>query len=161
MIMGCDAPAAMKRCTKCRRLKPVDRFCPTPTHRSGRESWCRLCKNERLRLGRLDPATRERYLARDRCRARTPGRRGARYGLTAEQFVELVGDGMCQAGCGRVGTDVDHDHGCCPSKNRACGRCVRGWLCHPCNTAEGYLRTPEAARGLADYMERIALRTEA
>lgn len=34
---------------------------------------------------------------------------------------------------------VDHDHGCCPTKGRSCGRCVRGLLCASCNGLLGAL----------------------
>jgi hypothetical protein len=30
---------------------------------------------------------------------------------------------------------VDHDHACCQKKNRSCGKCIRGLLCHTCNIA--------------------------
>lgn len=33
---------------------------------------------------------------------------------------------------------VDHDHKCCPV-NKMCDNCIRGILCHKCNTAAGLL----------------------
>lgn len=48
---------------------------------------------------------------------------------------------------------VDHDHRCCPRGHYSCGNCVRGLLCHQCNTAAGMLRDdPARARALADYL---------
>jgi hypothetical protein len=34
---------------------------------------------------------------------------------------------------------VDHNHACCRGKNRSCGQCIRGLLCHTCNIALGYI----------------------
>lgn len=34
---------------------------------------------------------------------------------------------------------VDHDHSCC-SGSRTCGNCIRGLLCHSCNTGLGNFR---------------------
>lgn len=37
---------------------------------------------------------------------------------------------------------LDHDHSCCPGVG-SCGKCVRGWLCHNCNSALGFVRDDE------------------
>src|ERR1044072_5080 len=65
---------------------------------------------------------------------------------------------FCQV-CGRTAEEsgrplhVDHDHTCC-SQRKTCGKCVRGILCHGCNTSLGGLgNDPERARKLADYID--------
>ena len=67
------------------------------------------------------------------------------YGLTQEQFDRLLA--VQQHACGMCHEPfeeaqlihVDHDHACCQRKNRSCGECVRGLLCHACNIALGYI----------------------
>ena len=36
----------MKRCTKCKRIKPFDEFSLDRQTRDGRRSWCRVCSNQ-------------------------------------------------------------------------------------------------------------------
>lgn len=69
----------------------------------------------------------------------------AAYGLTQQDFAMLLREqGNACAMCFEPFQDgqpihVDHDHGCCKTKNRSCGRCVRGLLCHACNVALGHI----------------------
>ena len=67
------------------------------------------------------------------------------YGLSQEQFDRLLAAqlqtcGMCHEPFeqGQL-IHVDHDHACCQRKNRSCGGCIRGLLCHTCNIALGYI----------------------
>jgi hypothetical protein len=67
------------------------------------------------------------------------------YGLTQEQFNRLLNAqkhtcGMCHEPFedGQL-IHVDHDHACCWRKNRSCGKCLRGLLCHACNIALGHI----------------------
>ena len=67
------------------------------------------------------------------------------YGLTQEQFDRLLDAqqhtcGMCHEPFEeRQLIHVDHDHACCREKNRSCGECIRGLLCHTCNIALGHI----------------------
>lgn len=85
-----------------------------------------------------------------------------RYSLTVEQVISLNENRVClNPGCGsseRV--HLDHDHSCCPpnkfetSHKKSCGKCVRGWLCSPCNKALGMLQeNPRRIEGLLEYLE--------
>lgn len=65
--------------------------------------------------------------------------------------------GMAEV-CGLCGTDqrldIDHDHLCCPGQ-RSCGKCVRGFLCRPCNVGLGMFgEDPARLRAAAGYIER-------
>lgn len=77
------------------------------------------------------------------------------HGVTRAHLARLTGS--AEPKCGACGSDkelkIDHDHAHCPSQ-RGCVDCVRGYLCHSCNTAEGLLRTSVRARLLAEYMDR-------
>ena len=76
----------------------------------------------------------------------------SRYGLTQESFGRLLEDqDYACAMCSTPFEDgqkvcIDHDHACCPEGKRSCGKCVRGLLCHDCNTALGHI---ERKLGLA------------
>lgn len=63
------------------------------------------------------------------------------YGLTVEAVTAMLAGGCAVCGSAE-NLHVDHDHGCCPdgSSPRSCGKCVRGVLCHGCNTALGLLK---------------------
>ncbi|WP_373458705.1 endonuclease domain-containing protein [Pseudarthrobacter sulfonivorans] len=81
------------------------------------------------------------------------------HGTTVKELLALQGSDSPECGsCRRSGVRlmIDHDHACCPSV-KSCGQCVRGYLCHECNTSEGLLKTPERALSLAGYMTRIAV----
>ncbi len=77
------------------------------------------------------------------------------YAITVEQYAALLAyqSGAC-VGCGTTeraagkALVVDHDHDCCPYPAeagyalRACGKCVRGLLCGPCNLGDALAGAP-------------------
>lgn len=72
-------------------------------------------------------------------------------GLQPNHGLEMA-CGICKAGDRDL--VIDHDHDCCPTA-RACGRCVRGMLCRPCNVALGMFKEdPALLREAADYIEK-------
>ena len=55
----------------------------------------------------------------------------------AQEIADMKALG-CQV-CGSFNRlTVDHDHSCCPTA-KSCSNCIRGILCHKCNTAAGLL----------------------
>jgi len=81
------------------------------------------------------------------------------HGTTVAEILRIQGSTHPEcASCGSTDDlKVDHDHGCCPA-SQSSGCCIRGYLCHECNTAEGLLKSPQRALALAAYMSRIAER---
>ena len=108
-------------CQKCSRSLPVAKFKKHRGTVSGYEHTCRFC-----------------------------GKLFERYGINSVVYEELYlnQEGMC-AICPKKlvlygrGTHIDHDHSCCSSNSKGCGRCVRGLLCQPCNLGLGNFRDSE------------------
>jgi len=49
---------------------------------------------------------------------------------------------------------IDHDHSCCPG-NKSCGKCIRGLLCHFCNTSlGGFKDNIENLKRAIQYLEK-------
>ncbi|MCT2591142.1 endonuclease VII domain-containing protein [Streptomyces sp. N2-109] len=72
----------------------------------------------------------------------------AKYRLSLEAYRAMLAEqggacAICKVGAPTdIRTNrfhVDHDHACCPGK-KSCGKCIRGLLCHACNTALGNFR---------------------
>lgn len=91
----------------------------------------------------------------------SPDCRKAAVALMAKWRVKGIGptdfEERC-ALCGAVDVDlvIDHDHRCCPTE-RACGKCVRGLLCRPCNVGLGMFKdNPELLLAAAKYVVATA-----
>lgn len=146
-------------CTNCCQKRPKNQFAPDAQTRTGKSSWCKLCKKayqrEYVRRRRLEPE----YQAAKAASSKSS--RLAWYGLVEadyQQMLELQGGGC--AGCGRPPKedrrlDVDHKHQPGDKKRQPWERAsmVRGLLCHLCNRALGILRdNPEVLERLAAYL---------
>jgi hypothetical protein len=128
---------------------PRRRFC---TKRCGmaaaharRAKAVRRCACGSTDVPRVGKAVCKAHRKADRNRtAENRRRRLAMYGLTPEQFDDMVREqrGRCGS-CGDEPDDrglfIDHDHACCPGIG-SCGNCVRGLLCHHCNCLLGNAR---------------------
>ena len=180
-----------KRCTgPCSRELPLDAFGVNRSKRDGRQSWCKACgaaynaehKEEKAaRAAAYRAEHREDLRAKDAARNATPERKAyvaagrpvrnlSRHGITPEDRDAILATqgGIC-AICGgndpggRWGTwEIDHDHSHHPGAF-GCPTCIRGILCHGCNSrlavAEShndaaYLTSPSVAVYLGAYAAR-------
>jgi hypothetical protein len=142
----------IRYCYRCKEEKPSGEF-PGPS-----TGLCRPCHaayaRERRRINGIDPAyTRIMNLRR--------------YGLTLETFAAMLAaqGGRC-AVCltsepGGQGWHVDHDHACCNTRKRSCGKCTRGILCTRCNIGIGNFKDdPVIIQAAIDYITAYRARRE-
>jgi len=138
-----------KQCTKCKRILSLRDFHRNRATKTGYNSWCKTCKNARMRELRTNALTENfegrRQRDREHCRKfyhTKKGRESSRrrylnkaYGLSMEEYNQLFGNqaGKC-AICGKHQTEVNHtlriDH--CHKTGE-----IRGLLCDHCNKGIG------------------------
>lgn len=84
------------------------------------------------------------------------------YGIGLEEYTTILDQqggvcAICKALAPKDGErrfSVDHDHSCCAGKT-SCGQCVRGILCHRCNTGVGYFRdSPDHLKSAILYLTK-------
>lgn len=146
----------MKTCSRCGKEKPEAEFHGRWRSNDRLQAWCASCHSE-YAADYYQTVKEARAIKYHENRAAVQfGRLLRRYSITAERYDDLLRlqDREC-FGCGTpYGLQVDHDHTCCPGKS-SCGRCVRGFLCPPCNKALGFASdSPEVLRNLALYLHR-------
>ena len=125
----------MKRCSRCREVKPEGEFPVRRASRDGLGCYCKPCHNlkNRQTIQRLYGNSRHYHLQQ-------------RFGIGVDEFdamVEAQG-GLCPICKKRAAVHVDHDH--------RTGK-VRAILCEPCNGGLGQFKDdPERIRRAIEYL---------
>lgn len=129
-----------KWCYRCDTIKAVEEFWKCKRSKDGLQSHCIDCDKRRDKT--KSPQSRRIYNLRAQA---------SRYGTTTEylELLLLAQDSKCAickttdpAGSNKS-WNLDHDHACCGSLRKAtkgnwgCGKCIRGFLCWPCNIVVG------------------------
>jgi hypothetical protein len=141
----------MKVCVKCGEEKPLDLFAKGKSYKDGRRGTCKKCHTAYVTNYYNNNPDKKAEKVR-----MNSGKdfNWKRHHITKETFDEMVSkfDGKCHACKINNATNIDHDHNCC-SGNRSCGKCVRGILCHNCNTALGLVKdSKETLNKLIEYL---------
>jgi hypothetical protein len=127
-----NSARAERYCSRCDTTKPAAEFAGATS------AYCKLCMASWAR------DRRARGIKESPDYTRTINL--ARYSLTPESFDALLAaqGGLCKicgvSDPGPSGWQVDHDHSCCNTRKKSCGRCLRGILCTRCNIGIGNLR---------------------
>ena len=161
----------MKTCSKCNLEYPLDHFYKDSRYKDGRVNQCKSCRLQASNVWRDRNRERVRTLERNRRINRTPEqinkqqdnqriRTIKRHGLTVEQYENILASqdyscAICRSASpgGKGNWHIDHDHSHCDG-SYSCGECVRGLLCHSCNSALGSFEDdPRILLSAIEYLE--------
>lgn len=89
-----------------------------------------------------------------------------RYHITTDQYHEILEQqNGCCALCGKHFLEltgrikrlcIDHDHKCCSTSAKSCGKCIRGLICLRCNAMLGWIEHTGVSLGkIKEYMESV------
>lgn len=155
----------MKECTRCHNVLSLSCFTMQRRSPDGYQDRCRDCRNEVARFNYAQkyhghPAPRENPVRS--WKAVDPEiKRLKTYHLSEQDFKALMTlqnevCAICRGELPASGSglgQIDHDHACCSSGARSCGKCVRGILCQRCNTGLGaFLDSPARLASAIDYL---------
>lgn len=152
-----------KQCTKCKKVKSLDKFSFVSLKTGKRNTRCKSCisdyEKERYKLNRERLIKQSRGLEevkyKDPVWAKTKRLMG-QYKLPYGIYLEMIENG-CEVCGNKENLCVDHDHSCCPGQT-TCGRCIRGILCTDCNMAEGRLKSSiEISENMVVYLKTYEL----
>lgn len=141
-----------KTCQKCGLVKELELFAKGKGYKDGRKGTCKGCHSKRMtEYYKLHP---EKYAEKVRMNTHYKPN-WYRHKLTESAYEELLTlhEGKCHSCQDSLATNIDHDHACCPG-SFSCGNCVRGVLCHHCNTALGLLK--DNAQKIQKMLEYIS-----
>ena len=144
-----------KLCKTCGVKKPLEEMTKDSKSQDGRRHKCKSCHSNYMVEYYYNNPDKTKEKNRINSKTRPAWKR---HHISEDKFNELMKryGGMCHACKTRKATVVDHDHSCCPYKSgsRSCGECVRGLLCHWCNSALGHVKDDRnILLSMVDYLD--------
>lgn len=150
----------MKVCYKCKIPKESFDFYKDNSRVDSLSAQCKQCTKDyqqdpKQKIQRLNYLQKPEVKARNKIKKGTLSEiklkekeRGIKmHGINMEIYNKiLLQQGNACAICKKVPVPdslgrifhIDHNHECCPS-SKSCGKCIRGLLCHKCNSGIGFL----------------------
>jgi len=142
----------IKTCNKCGEQKEIIFFVKGKKYKDGYRNVCKRCHTDYMIIYYKENDNQRKIKNKI-----NSGKdyNWKRHKITKEAYEEMLQkyNNKCYACKINDAINIDHNHNCCPSA-RSCGKCIRGILCHNCNTALGLTKdSKEILNKLIKYLE--------